>query len=206
MFAIVFFEIAPHWSRKEARKISRSLIKEYFGIENIEKTREGKPRAAHLCLSFSYTKYLGCVAVCSENIGVDLEYIDESFDWKDMLWIFAKEKESIIGKAKREQKKLLYRLWTMKEAYLKFLGRGFLIAPQNIEIDCQKFLIKNQRDVKIFSELIRHKDKFFSLALATKRRVEDEEITSLVRRSLRSLSRRDSDCLSGKGPDLSCPG
>ena len=59
------------------------------------------------------------------EIGVDVEMIDEEFDYEPIVkrW-FTPEEGKYIWQSKENSRIRFYELWTRKEAYLKAIGEG----------------------------------------------------------------------------------
>ena len=85
----------------------------------------GKPyfTSVPLCFSISHSGNLCAVAISNENIGIDVEFIDEKRNIDAVARRFFKEDENLTLKDDTSRKKF-FRLWTRKEAYAKFTGKG----------------------------------------------------------------------------------
>ncbi|MDJ0903755.1 MAG: 4'-phosphopantetheinyl transferase superfamily protein [Xenococcus sp. MO_188.B8] len=68
-------------------------------------------------------------------IGVDLEYIKDNIDYKQLAKRFftTQELQLINSYPAREQKTIFFQLWTAKEAYLKATGDGLAASLDTIE-------------------------------------------------------------------------
>lgn len=87
----------------------------------------GKPivladKAVHFSLSYSGDRVLvGCSAV---EIGVDLELLQD-FDWQEVADQMLHPKERAWLQENAAGLDAFYKIWTLKEAYLKGVGTGF---------------------------------------------------------------------------------
>lgn len=117
---------------------SRILIKNLFAtifecsINDIEigYSPTGKPylngRFSNFHFNYSDSQDLGIIAFSrSYHVGVDLEYFNKKPDVFDTLSIIAtfSEKQWVL---ERDSYVRYYKLWTLKEAYLKCIGTGLL--------------------------------------------------------------------------------
>lgn len=81
----------------------------------------------------SHSGDYGIIAIANREIGVDLEFINPTFNFKEIMpHVFNKpEKHEVIHS--NDQRKTFYQLWTRKEAIVKATGKGindqFLKVP-----------------------------------------------------------------------------
>ncbi len=178
MTRIIFFKIPENYSRKEARELSRTYLQKLYGHQKLTKDPAGKPKIGNEYISISYTRSLGCLAISNKNIGIDIEYIDPKFPWRDLTWILKKSELKTITKAEYERQIILFfRIWTIKEAYLKFIGKGFLVSPEEIEINTKNLSIKGHKGVSVFSQLLKLQNDLFAFAVVTEGGMGDGKIT-----------------------------
>lgn len=126
-----------------ARALVRTTLSRYAGVEpdrwEFRAGPEGKPQIAGpagappLAFNLSHTRGLvACVVASGLDVGVDVERPGRRLS--DPLALarhgFAPPEraalESVTGRARRQ---LFYDLWTLKEAYVKARGAGFLTLP-----------------------------------------------------------------------------
>ena len=69
-------------------------------------------------------------------MGVDIEWIDYSFDWSNIKNKVFNEDEISFFKHldKKSRIEFFYQLWVCKESILKAMGLGFHSNPQHIEL------------------------------------------------------------------------
>ncbi len=110
-------------------ELSRMTGERFEKIE-IKKDEFGKPYAENMedmFFSVAHSKNHIVFAAGKSPVGVDIEFMRE-VNLKTAERFFTKEEyESVIGKDKRE----FFRIWTLKEAYVKMLGKGFRIPPES---------------------------------------------------------------------------
>lgn len=83
--------------------------------------------------NLSHSGKMACCAISNAEIGVDIEQIQRA-DIKIMKRVFTeKEQERIISSDNKSRE--FIRLWTLKESYMKYCGKGFGIDPRDIELE-----------------------------------------------------------------------
>ena len=123
--------------------VIRTELIEKFNLKNKEinfiENKYGKPIVKkledfHFNLSHS-GNYV--VAAISENeVGIDIEKIEEFQDFKEIAEnFFSKEEVSyILEGTKEETVDRFYEIWTLKEAYVKFKSKGLSIPLESFTI------------------------------------------------------------------------
>lgn len=94
--------------------------------------KQGKPylKDSHKHISISHTGRMVAVALSSDKVGIDLELINpNSFD-HSTLELFLSDKELQLVQDYNGDPKIVTTLWTLKEAYLKLEGTGFIQDPR----------------------------------------------------------------------------
>ena len=118
------------WQRLNGRsghEAGRQLLRTLCGgdLPQICYTEHGKPYFADsdLHFSISHTKNHAFCCVSHKNIGIDAEECDREIDLRlaEKFLSPAEKQHFSIAADKRE---CLLRLWVLKEAYGKFLGKG----------------------------------------------------------------------------------
>jgi len=83
-----------------------------------------KPTVKGIEFNISHTGDYVLIAISPKAVGIDIEYLNEEFDFKSILDItFSKNEIAFIGE-KRVDPKNFYVMWTRKEALLKASGEG----------------------------------------------------------------------------------
>lgn len=107
---------------------------------HIDYGRDGKPkikskeRVYHFNLSHS-----GVYAVCafsSTEVGVDIQQMSDTVSDK-MLRVGCSQREYkyLTELDEKRRRSEFYRLWTIKESYMKYLGSGLSISPSGIDTE-----------------------------------------------------------------------
>lgn len=156
------------------------LINEYLKAFNLkekdmvyEEKCNGKPYFKNLPEVFFNASHSGECAVCSfsdDEIGCDIEKSD-SVNLEIAKRFFAQSEYNYILSAKAEAKKseTFFRLWTLKESYLKHSGKGLPGGLQSFEImfDNSFFngiaLKENEKYQKIYFKEYKYSDFFISV-------------------------------------------
>ena len=131
--------------KKSTFGLLKKAVKEVFDFDDdfkhIEKTKNGKPISSKYFLSISHSKNVVAVAIASENIGIDVEMIDEKKDFNKLKKYILNKNETMISSIEE-----LTSLWTKKEAKFKFYG-GERFIPKNIntlDFDAKSFQFVNK--------------------------------------------------------------
>jgi len=126
------------WTGKSrrSRKVLKGLLNRYLGLKEsaikIEEGPHGKPYLASPldpCLSFNLSHsgpYLMLAFSTHQDIGIDLESLDHAAD-EDAIakrFFHPEETKALATLTGEEKAKAFFRIWTMKEAFLKGLGCG----------------------------------------------------------------------------------
>lgn len=118
---------------------SRVLLGSRLGIKpgelEVLKTREGKPYLKNHENIFFNLSHSGGKVVCAigeTRLGVDIEKITYARH-KVAKKCFCDKEIGILNSSK-DLNKEFFRLWTMKEAYLKAEGLGLSIPPKSVDV------------------------------------------------------------------------
>ena len=126
---------------------SRDLLKEVLSIdeENLDYNERGKPylKDGSLFFNISHSRGIIGIAVSDREIGFDLERVkDVSLDTLKML------SEKIYNDSDRRNNACdiasIQKVFTIKEAYLKYIGIGLVMNINKIIIDYDNKTIKYQ--------------------------------------------------------------
>jgi 4'-phosphopantetheinyl transferase len=77
-----------------------------------------------VCFNISHSENYAVIAISNTEVGIDIEYIDDDFDFTNLLSDIFSEKEiwSILNATNKSQ--AFYTSWTRKEAFVKGVGKG----------------------------------------------------------------------------------
>lgn len=150
----------------------KNAVKElgFCGLdENISYTKHGKPVFAgskNLHFSLSHSN-LRVMCVLSESpIGCDVEFVDE-------LHLGAADKiltpsEKAFFEKSQNKTDTFFRIWTLKESFMKLTGSGFSLSPKSFSLSFENgiFISQNQFDGKFdFFEFDLKDDYKYSVAV-----------------------------------------
>ena len=129
--------------------LDRLIKRTDLGSEELTVIREknGKPRFASLPYHFSIThsRDLCAVALCKENVGLDLEFIDASRNVEALSKrFFSPEEHSKIFESKSAARDF-FALWVKKEALAKLSGEGLAAICRGQTIDRSVHSFKEYR-------------------------------------------------------------
>ncbi len=120
----------------------RLLLSDYLNIDapkiNIGKHSKGKPFAmddTELCFNISNSGANVVFAFSrAGEVGIDIEKIRTLPDLDQLIEKnFSEKEKKFISKNPTEKEKRFFKFWTVKEAYLKAIGEGMRLSPDNLE-------------------------------------------------------------------------
>ncbi len=122
-----------------ARSLAAGLLIRYVELNTGDRVvfTQGRPlfagpSARHLSLSHS-GDYAVC-AVSDRNVGADVEQIGDSLAGLEEQLFTDTERETLSRTEPADLEARRYRLWTLKESYLKALGTGLSRDPRSFSI------------------------------------------------------------------------
>lgn len=91
----------------------------------------------NLYFNLSHSKgIVVCALTLNREIGVDVEKVDKDITKSIHLWMTPQEIAYLDKQKRDERNTVAYRLWTMKEAFVKAKGKCFDLAPKFINVLC----------------------------------------------------------------------
>ena len=121
-------------------------------VFDIKYNKYGKPylkQNQNIYFNISNSNNTVCIGISDQPIGVDLEYVKPRNIKAIMQFLHSSECEYINSSGSSEC--AFYEIWTMKEAYLKYLGTGFHKPFNQIEIT----LLNNKFKIYDCNELVK---------------------------------------------------
>ena len=140
------------------RKALLDLGIDYSKIE-IEYTKKNKPFLKSIegvYFNLSHSEKMVMCAISDKEIGCDIQYesdkSDESDEFIDIANRFFSEKEiELINNMdnNEDKKDMFYRIWTLKESYIKLLGIGIdkSFSKTQIYFDNDQIKVKTDNDI-----------------------------------------------------------
>ena len=148
----------PHWRKRYIlkyrnaidRKLSlgawrlmEEVLSKYgFSARNVTTDNNGKLLCDGIYFNISHSgEYVLC-AVSKTPVGCDLEKAENApFEISDSVFLPSERKYINEGQNIEDKTRRFFRLWTMKESYIKMTGEGLIASLQSIEIDPEKLTI-----------------------------------------------------------------
>lgn len=106
---------------------------------------KGKPFTDGLCFSLSHSEDMVICAVGESAIGCDIEKLSVPREKVAARYFAAAELEYLNSLSPEDKAKAFFRIWTMKESYLKMTGEG-------LSVPLDSFYVRIGEDISI----IRH--------------------------------------------------
>lgn len=148
---------------------------EYNNIE-IDFEKNNKPILKNIegvYFNLSHSKEIAICAISNNEIGCDVQKkIGNNLEIANRF--FCKEEIDLINKSKtvKQKEDMFYRLWTLKESYMKALGLGLNIGLSQFQIQFDKdkisVLTQNGLDTDFYFEEIKLKNKDYKCAICSK--------------------------------------
>jgi 4'-phosphopantetheinyl transferase len=85
---------------------------------------------SELYFNLSHSGKLACIAVSTVEVGADIEYVSENFNYLEIVNNYFARKEVDLIDIQRDsanKSKMFFKIWTMKEALLKATGKGLTV-------------------------------------------------------------------------------
>ena len=170
------------------------------------KNRHGKPAlqeaSSQLQFNLSHTKGKVLIGIAKQRaLGVDIEYIDTKRDIQKIADHYFHHNEwdsSLMGKASRNKNELakqFYKLWTLKEAFIKAEGKGLNSPLDSFYFeDCEskkpKLFVTNSNAGPRINWKFEHAfiTPDHSLAIAFEDSCSDKEVRIITRNCIPQLS------------------
>ena len=157
-----------------------------FGINYLEEeiiiNEFGKPSFKNSKYFFN-TSHSGKYALCvisNVEVGCDIEEIKE-YKEKIAKRVFT-DKENNYIELSDDKDDMFYRLWTLKESYMKCVGRGFNIVMSSFELDSKdnNIIVKGNDNYQFFEQKFDNYRISFCLNISSKEKEKYEHSISLI--------------------------
>lgn len=132
-----------------------------LGISNpiFKRNKYNKPfitNYQNIYFNISHSKDIVICGISDEEIGVDIEILDENIDLKiAQLFFFNSEYNSIMKSTNPKEE--FFKYWVLKESYLKYTGLGLNMDLDSFEIKINK---DNNENTSTFNFNINFKRKY----------------------------------------------
>lgn len=136
-------------SRKQSlgagKLLQKILESKGLSMDDIYYDDNGKPLIKGLCFNLSHSEEAVVCAVGDSTVGIDIEKIRNVKDHIADRYFTDGENAHLAQFVERRQKEEFFRLWTMKESYMKYTGEGMKLALDSFEF---QFL----DDIRVFRD------------------------------------------------------
>lgn len=102
--------------------------------DDIQIAEGGKPFAEGISFNLSHSGRMVVCAVGEKNVGCDVEKIAEAPEQVAERFFHPKELEYLKSCEDEDKNECFFRLWTMKESYMKMTGEGMRLPFNRFEI------------------------------------------------------------------------
>lgn len=95
----------------------------------------GKPfisNVKNIYFNATHTKSQTFLAVSDEEVGIDAEDIEE-YDDRIPLDYFTEDERDYLDSSENKEE-AFFKIWTLKESYMKYIGKGFHLSPKSFSV------------------------------------------------------------------------
>lgn len=130
----------------------------------------GKPflkKNPTLNFNISHSKDLVLCGFSDYTIGVDIEKVQKCKHDIVKRYFSKEEMEYIYAGGKNDYSNRFIEIWTLKESYIKFIGKGLHtdLSSFSVNMRKKKIIIKNKVQDDIILKSLKYKDYFISMCL-----------------------------------------
>ena len=124
------------------RLMESSLKQHGVPIENVVIGENGKPGCEGVYFNLSHSDDMVLCAVSDTLVGCDIEKVTDA-PMEVAEHYFSEMECRYISTAKdsADSDRRFFRLWTMKESYMKMTGEGMSLSPERIEINIDNLTV-----------------------------------------------------------------
>lgn len=138
-----------------------------FNIENFDNdiiyNEKGKPffKNSQIKFNISHSDNLVALAISEKDVGIDVEFI-KPVNQKLFDKVFSlKEKQDFL----LSEKENFFKLWTLKESYIKLLGKGLSMGLKSFQIDKKTLKVLGDEKTNFYS--VKRGEYYISCAYLT---------------------------------------
>lgn len=113
--------------------LQKVLQKHGIAVQDISRNSYGKPEVPGLCFNLSHSKDLVICAVSTMDVGCDVEYVRQA-PKKVAERYFGETEKAFLKDGQSEYDERFFRLWTIKESYMKMTGEGMRLPLSDFEV------------------------------------------------------------------------
>ena len=126
-----------------AWRLMESILKRHgFLAENVKIGKNGKPECKGIYFNLSHSQDMVLCAVSENPVGCDIEKVTNAPLEVAEHYFSQKECQYIADASNSaDADHRFFRLWTLKESYMKMTGEGISLSPNRIVIDLNNLAI-----------------------------------------------------------------
>lgn len=117
--------------------------------------KNGKPEMEGICFNLSHSDELVICAVSKKPVGCDVEKIKKLPKHVAERFFCESECRHLKSVTKEQQSTEFFRIWTMKESYMKMTGEGMSLPLSQFEMVFEEGKVMVRRDGKVLPCFIR---------------------------------------------------
>ena len=130
----------------------RSFLPRYgISPDAVRAGADGKPEAEGIFFNLSHSGHIVICATAEKEVGCDVEKIMEVPEGVAERFFHPGESAYVNACVGAEREHRFFRIWTMKESYIKMTGEGMRLAFDRFELLMDSGKTKVRRDGKILS-------------------------------------------------------
>lgn len=105
-----------------------------FSANDVKMGGKGKLTCEGICFNLSHSGDMALCAISDTPVGCDIEQIRKA-PLNVARRMFTARERAYLEAAQGEENRRFFRLWTMKESYLKMTGEGLGVPLQRVEVN-----------------------------------------------------------------------
>ncbi|MGE6487387.1 4'-phosphopantetheinyl transferase family protein [Paenisporosarcina sp. NPDC076898] len=131
--------IAKIESKISSEVFIKYILKKYLKIQGsvlIQKNKYGKPflvNSPNIHYNISHTKGIMVCAISACYVGIDIERI-KNFNKRIPKRFFTENEQNYIYSREEDQNNRFFEVWTRKEAYVKWIGKGLEMPLDSFDV------------------------------------------------------------------------
>ena len=118
------------------RLMEETLERHGFSAADVKIGKNGKPECEGIYFNLSHSGEMVLCAISDSPVGCDIERVTDA-PMEVAEGYFSKKERRYIADARsaEEINRRFFRLWTIKESYMKMTGEGMSLSPERIEVN-----------------------------------------------------------------------
>ena len=151
-----FLRVQDRRQNLAAGLLLKNVLEQHeIDISNISYGPHGKPELPDIYFNLSHSHDYVVCAISDKPVGCDIEKVGKSREGVAERFFTEKERMYLSTFEEKDRLNEFYRIWTMKESYLKMTGEGLVFGLNRIECRFEKAVsseAKNQDEVMIYRD------------------------------------------------------